>query len=202
MSRKVIMLDVDGVLANFTYGFSLLANEMFGFPVVHTHEQPTWNFSGEGRLTKVQESAVWTRIRQTVGWWEGLQPLVSPSVFCRISNLGGHHEVLFTTSRVSSVTPPGAETKAWLHTLGVLLPSVIVSPKKGEIARAVGATHSLEDKAENAWSIHWISDIPQTASYLINRPYNQVQTVPEIGARVKRVASVEAFLDIVEGGGA
>ena len=95
---------------------------------------------------------------------------------------------------------PGLQTQRWLTNHGLETPSVVVSSKKGEIARAIRATHSLEDKIENAWAIHWISDSPQTKSFLLDRPYNRVQESPEIGARgIIRVGSVEEFLDEVEG---
>lgn len=199
MKRKVILMDLDGVLADFVEGFTRLANSLFHTQIITTPDQPSWNFRTWGLLTREQENLVWDQVKRDAGWWTRLKPLVSIGTFSRIDNLQLEHEVVFCTNRVSAAHPPGQQTSMWLESHGVYRPSVIVSGKKGEIARAIGATHSIDDKIENCWAVHWISDSPQTKSYLLDRPYNRIQKRPEVGpSGVKRVLTVDEFLDEVE----
>jgi len=202
MPAETVMFDVDGVLADFVKGFTATANRLFGTKIISTTEQTTWNFHSSGLLSKTQESFTWETLKNDGDWWERLDSLIGEETWRRIRELMRWSEVLFVTNRASDFSPPGLQTQRWLTNHGIETPSVVVSSKKGEIARAVRATHSLEDKIENAWAIHWISDSPQTKSFLLDRPYNRVQESPEIGARgVIRVGSVEEFLDEVEGEG-
>lgn len=199
MSRKVIMFDVDGCLADFVLGFTMLAHDLFGTAIVGTEDQPSWNFRTWGLLTRDQENETWKLLRGDSTWWARLKPMISDETFRRINLLKQAHEVVFCTNRSSSASPPGWQTALWLEQHGILRPSVIVSNKKGEIARAIGATHALDDKIENAWAIHWISDSPQTKSFLVDRTYNRIQALPEVGpSGVIRVNTVEEFLDKVE----
>jgi hypothetical protein len=193
------MFDVDGVLADFVEGFTRLANGLFGTKIITTLEQPSWNFRTWGLLTKNQENLTWDKLKQDPDWWRTLNPLIDVLTFTRINELQVRHEVVFCTNRMSAVAPPGRQTSFWLERHGITRPSVIVSGKKGEVARAIRATHSIDDKIENAWAVHWISDSPQTHSFLIDRPYNRIAALPEVGpSRVTRVATVKEFLDVVE----
>lgn len=197
--RPVVMFDVDGVLTDWVLGFTTLAAGMFGTPVVRTVEQPTWDFHTSGLLTRAQEEATWAAMKVAPRWWESLEPLVAPQVFWRIVELKRTSEVLFVTNRASDAEPPGQQTSRWLSAHWIDKPSVVVSGKKGEVAKAVGATHSLEDKAENAWMIHWLTE-GRAASFLLDRPYNRIhQSLPEIGTgKVIRLGKVEEFLAEVE----
>jgi uncharacterized HAD superfamily protein len=191
------MFDVDGVLADFVFGFTTLANELFGTKIITTPEQVSWNFRTWGLMTKEQENATWDALKQDPYWWARLQSLAPRETFEQINALQVANDVVFATSRVSDVSPPGWQTKRWLRDHGIYSPSVVVTSKKGEMARAIQANFSIEDKLENAWCIHWISDKPQTVSYIINRPYNQLPVTPEIGKALPRVATVDQFLNLI-----
>lgn len=195
--QRVIMFDVDGVLADFNASFTLEGHLLFGTKIFSDAEQLDWNYEDEGAMNKEQRTKAWEVVKNTPLWWFRLCPLVLEETFHRINGLQTRHEVLFVTNRVSHCEPPGWQTKLWLKKHGIELPSVVVTKKKGQQAEVAGADFSLEDKIENAWAIHWISDRPQTRSYLIQRPYNQLEG-RHFGPRLQRVATVDEFLDIVE----
>lgn len=191
------MFDVDGVLADFVHGFTALAHELFGTKIITTPEQPSWNFRTWGLMTREQENATWEALKKDPYWWARLLPLVKRETFERINRLRIAADVVFATSRVSDSAPPGWQTQRWLQDHGIYNPSVVVTSKKGEMARAIQADFSIEDKLENAWCIHWISDKPQTKSYIINRLYNQLPEAPEIGKVLPRVDTVDEFLNLI-----
>lgn len=189
---KTILFDVDGVLAEFILAFTALANRLYGTPIIRTEEQPSWRFS---KLDYIQERRVWEIIQATPGWWTGLAPLVGPETLGRIHRLTRTDNVVFGTSRVSDVDPAARQTVEWLRQLGIPNPSVVVTKLKGDLARLIQADYAIDDKAENAACIHWISDSPQTQVYLLDRPYNRNYTLPD---RIKRIHTVDQFLMDIE----
>lgn len=195
--QRVIQFDVDGVLADFNASFTLEGHLLFGTKVFGDAEQVDWYYQDEGSMNDAQRDKVWDIVKNTPLWWYRLRPLVNQRTFDRIAQLHLKHEVVFVTNRISNCEPPSWQTKMWLEKHGIGRPSVIVTKKKGQAAEAIGADYSIEDKIENCWAIHWISDRPQTRSYLVNRPYNQLGG-RRIGPRVPRVDTVDEFLDIIE----
>lgn len=79
--------------------------------------------------------------------------------------------IYFVTSRVG--VEPKHQTENWLMDAGIARPTVIVASRKGMAADLLGATHAIDDKAENAWMVHWLS--PKTRIYLLDAPYNRVE---------------------------
>lgn len=193
--HKVIQLDMDGVLADFSLGFTTLGHELFGTPIVTCTEQVTWNF--RFGLTPEQQDETWRRLQLTDNWWRSLEPLVDSWVLNRIQNLSLQYDVYFVTNRLSGMTPAGIQTVHWLNEHGIFNARVLVSKHKGEAARLLGTTHSLEDNWDNAGYIHCIADSPQVKSYLLNRPYNRALR-GQTGDKFTRLDSVEEFLAIVE----
>lgn len=185
---KTILFDCDGVLADFIKGFTLIANRKYGTPIITTIQQPHWDFNW--LLTNKQQEEVWSEIKQSSTWWTSLEPLVSYEVFNLISKLNACANLIFGTNRISNLTSASSQTSRWLEDMGVVPSSVVVTKKKGDLARVIGADFALDDNAENASCIHWISDSPQTKVFLLNRPYNQ-QPVPK---RIIRINSVQEFL--------
>ena len=194
---KTIIFDVDGVLADFVKAFVKTAQ--LYWPKIRstdTRSQKTWSF--QPLMTEMQEAAVWVKVYHSRYFWQRIETLVGSPIFARIDALAQENLVYFVTDRASRYNAQ-RQTYYWLEQNGIMRPNVIVSKRKGDIARAVGATHVIEDKWDNAQCIHWISDSPQTKVYLLNRPYNQVPDAPHIGAKgVTRVRSLNMFLSMME----
>jgi hypothetical protein len=192
----VIMFDIDGVLADFVLGFTSRAAEIFNVQPRTTTDVQSWHL--EEVMTREQLNFVLKLIERSPSFWYDLPvaPQVSPEDFGRINILGIHHRVYFVTSRIESGNTI-QQTRLWLSKCGIVYPNVVMSKKKGEFARAVGADYSIEDKWDNAHCIHWFSDSPQIKSYLIDRPYNHVSNI--VGAqRVRRISTVKEYLDDIE----
>jgi uncharacterized HAD superfamily protein len=114
-------------------------------------------------------------------------------VFFRINQLNYNHEIYFVTNRPTIEAKQ--QTENWFINNGICNPTVVITKKKGDFAKAVGVDFSIEDKPENAWCVAWLS--PNTKSYLINRSYNQVEG--NIGSsKVIRIDSVGEYLDAIE----
>ena len=188
---STILFDVDGVLADFVGAFTQQAKEM-GFlkEIISTEEQLNWDGFG---LTQKQMNSVWDVILGTEHWWYQLDPLISQPSFRQIQDLTYDHQVVFVSAREG--IHPQRDTVNWLTDRGVVTPSVIITKRKGEIARALDADYSLEDKPENAAVIHWMADVKPCKSYIIDRPYNRVDYLPK---KIKRVKTVEEFLNEIE----
>lgn len=162
-----------------------------GVPVTTTSEQPSWNcFVG---MDKKQVRLVWDKIKKDPMFWFELPPLVPEWEFERINELNEYHRVYFVTSRVGLDCK--TQTEGWLNQHGVYRPTVIISSRKGDIARAVNADFSIDDKASNASCIAWMTD-DRTKSYLLDRKYNQC---PQdfLASSVIRIGSVRNYLDII-----
>lgn len=184
---KTVMFDVDGVLADFTKGFTEVAYRMYGTPVRFMTDMAYYNDFG---LDDEQVAEVWRYISAWRDWWSNLLPLVSPEVFYQIQNLARLNQVYFVTNRYHGTPSTQNQTVRFLQWHGIESPSVIVSKHKAEVARALRVQFSIEDKAENASEI---ADV-DVRSYLIDRRYNQIDVDP----RVIRVATVSEFLEDVQ----
>lgn len=182
MKQLTLIMDVDGVLANFYPGYNELCARM-GKPILEP-----------GRWDDFLDEEVWAAIKRSDDFWYDLPALVDERTFARIDGLDQVGTVYFVTNRPGGTAKN--QTEAWLADFGLVDPTVIVTKFKGELAKAVVATHAIEDKAENAWCIAWLS--PGTTSYLVDRPYNRYDPGQFGSSRVVRVATVEEWLDKVE----
>lgn len=191
---RTVILDVDGVLADFVWGFMSLAYRKFGVPVAvyGTIHQAQWDtFHG---LSRSQVSEVWQDIKESPDFWYALPRLATPSDFSKVRDLCSRADVYFVTSR------PGRDSKVqtedWLKSYDIDNPTVIVSSRKGEAAMVVGAHAMLDDKPGNVIFTQYYS--PKTFPYIIDRPYNRFDS-SVIGSKVARVYSVGEFVDRVSG---
>lgn len=179
--KTIVQFDMDGVLSDFHAGYHQLQRQLGQEPA----DRENWN--------NFLNDRVWEHIDMSRNFWYNLPPLVSSEVFERIDRLQEHVPIYFVTAR------PGLDVKRqtedWLVKRKVTLPTVICTSKKGYFARAVGVSHSIEDKAGNAVYISYES--PATKSYLINCAWNQFDG-SILGSKVIRVDKVEQFLDDVE----
>lgn len=183
-----VVLDIDGVLADFILGFTTLANRMFGTPVFTTLEQKTWD-SYEG-LTDVQCTQALEAAKLSPTFWQDLPPIASPEELARLASAARAQDLYFVTNRFGIGAK--TQTEAWLRRHGVSSPTVIVSEAKGEIAKAVRADVLLDDKAGNAVFTQYYSRA--TAVYLIDRPYNRFDPAV-LGSKIVRVRTLLEFFE-------
>jgi len=192
--KGVIIFDVDGVLADFDKGFTTIGSVLYGTPISTVQDQPEYNF--RHCMDRKQQDRCWDYLKHSPNWWATLDPIVSIEEWVEINDLCYRYEVYFVTHRMHELTPAGEQTRVWLQSCGVRHPRVIVSSKKGEIARAVKATHAIEDNWGNACAIHWMAESPQCKVFLIERRYNEAarQIIP---VRINPIETVGQFITCV-----
>ena len=194
--KAVIQFDIDGVLADYVKGFCRLSNSVF-MGTLNGSDQDSARYGTEHLVGTAVAEILWGYILRSSRFWAELPASVGLDTFRRINELQyDGHAVYFVTNRMG--IEPKAQTYRWLRQHGIDSPTVVISARKGEFARAVRATHSIEDKAGNATHIAYHTE-GATASYLLDRPYNRFPH-EALGSKVTRVNSVTEFLDRVEEG--
>jgi uncharacterized HAD superfamily protein len=182
MRHLVVQCDVDGVLADFTTAFRREARRYDSGISLEHH---AWPFDLD--IPKGIVNMVWSTIKANPGWWAGVEGLPLILEWDRLGDLVNEHDVYFVTAR------PGPQarlaTVAWLEDQEIVAPVVIRASDKAAIARAIGATHSIEDHPGNALAI--AQQGPR--SYLLDQPWNR----GEDHGLVTRVTTLDAFLDAV-----
>ena len=191
MSKR-ILFDIDGVLADFILGFTTKAHELFGKEIHTTPKHQKWDFPD---YSKSELDTLWENIKLDGMFWYFLSPLVEYLTFNRIRGIMHKNEVYFVTNR------PGInskyQTETWLQYFLEVPATVVVASRKGEFAKAIDADFSIEDKAENAWCIAWLS--PNTKSYLLDRAFYRYDDTRIGSSKVIRVYSVDEYLDVIGG---
>ena len=176
MKRKVVQFDVDGVLADFLTGYRAVESKLGLEPTY----APVWD--------AYLNDAVWHVIKDSSTlFWRHLPMLASPHEFARINDLTYAFDVYFVTAR-PGVTAK-TQTQRWLQLKGISSPTVIVSSKKGQVARAIEADFAIEDNLGNAIDLwdHFVENV-----FLLDAPYNQ-----GLAPSVTRIKTVSEFLDEV-----
>lgn len=169
-----VLVDVDGVCADFVSAFYLLARARNPqIPAVTTHTQTAW-YNWEG-MSREEVKANWTFIKQSPTYWASLHSLMSQADkrALLIAGLTPGISLYFCTSR------PGynvkQQTEIWLKgEIPGFLPTILVAERahnKPAIAMALDINLSLEDNAENAHEIGKV--IGAANSYILPRLYNR-----------------------------
>lgn len=189
------MFDVDGVLADFVWGFTHLMNQM-GMPITpyNTFQQKSWDF----QFPKEMSTPAWKAVADSEDFWESLPTLASADEMAAIAELNERENVYFVTSRAGKGSSKH-QTESWLRARGILNPTVVITPHKGWFAHAINAHYSIDDKAGNATFVAYHARELQrpTLSFLLNQQYNQWdQSV--LGTKVVRVATVAEMLALAE----
>jgi len=191
---KTIMFDVDGVLAEFILSFTTLGHTLHGTSIYTSHQHRAWDVFD--CMTPVQYGEVWKHINNSAEFWRTMPAATSQDVFNEIERIKQQegNVAYFVTARHG--VRAKEQTEAWLRDRGIDNPTVVMTKAKGELAKAVGAHFCIDDKATNAWCVHWFTD-GKCKSYLRDYPYNADPTM--IGSsHVRRVKTVEDFLEEVE----
>ena len=181
-----LLIDVDGVLAEFTYGFTKLATELgLVEKPWRCHTQKTWAFDFD-------VDAVWEELKRRYNWWMTLEPLVDVVEIAVLNELIKAHDVYFVTSRPRTQgLSAEKQTEYWLagigiHTAGA---SVIATKTgtKGALAKALDINLGWDDHLGN------LEDLTRADILAVSRPWRYNEAWWGIQA-----SSVHSFNGIVE----
>jgi hypothetical protein len=165
-----LLVDIDGVLADFNPSYVATMCKVANKDV--TLPQGEWPTEWSQEVT-----ATWGEIcAKGSEFWYNLPSL--PGVDTFIDELNevaesAEAEVYFVTSR------PGwdvkAQTELWLYERGMDIPTVIpITWSKGVVAKAIGATHAVDDKPSNCEDIDLhTNQVCRTTLYA--QPYNAAE---------------------------
>lgn len=130
-------------------------------------------------------------MKRDPGFWLRLTPYPkTPAVLKRLQKLAvTGHDVYFITTRVGVECK--RQSELWLQKEGFMLPTVIISASKGQVADGIGLNVFIDDKPENIEDVIF-GTIHGARCYLLNRPYNLDRQVRDC----TRVNSVEEMLDL------
>lgn len=143
-----IMVDIDGVLADFVGGFTTLGNAMFGLSVKRNGEQEDWSWSGSGWCTSEQENEIWECLKASSTFWRSLKTLsnVSAADLQLVAATHTTQPLIFVTSRPGRTA--WRQTVDWLEERGIMEPLVVRTAKtlrKPAVCRGLGLMAAIED---------------------------------------------------------
>lgn len=154
-SRRRLLIDLDGVIANFTQAYcnAAIINNLPGARSFRQDEILSWDWVQEQLgWTRAQEDELWRWIRNQQNWWMSMEPLVSESEIEQLNYAIRDHDIYFVTARprTRGLT---AETQSryWLEGIGVhaAQASVIASRTKGQVAAGLDIEVALDDSLKN-----------------------------------------------------
>ena len=191
MKTQTIVMDLDGVLADFVSHFTKTAGRITAkpLPVTRTQEHAMWGVFPD--LAPEDVTKTWAYIASNPTFWTELPSLLGDADLESVKSLVSHN-VYFATSRRA----PGAlnASKEWIYAnLGIVQPSVVVTHRKGEFCKVVDANYFIDDKSENVDCSTWMTD-GKAKSYVITRPYNSGQHGPH-SSKARRVDTVRQFIE-------
>ncbi len=141
--------DMDGVLADFAWGFTLTAEEMFGTPVSTAKDWHAWSASEVLGITRRQAKNVYAAMTDEV--WRNLPSLFSERTEARLIQLGNsfNYELVIITARYDLVEDI---TKQWLRDRNIKA-EVHFRDDKGAACMELGVHTFLDDKPKHAEAV-------------------------------------------------
>jgi hypothetical protein len=183
-----IAFDLDGVLANFTRGFTRIANHLYGTPVGDHPSQESWMFEELPALglDKAKCDGVWKVINESPTFWANLDPF-NPSVMFLIEKIKNK---VFITNRPGIM--PREQSVAFLERWGVYSPTVIVASDKVPVLRDHKVVAMIDDYYKNCFPIR--EAIPECYTAMLHTPYNKIHHDEWARRGGELVLSVDQFV--------
>ena len=195
---SIAVVDIDGVLADFTHGFSSLTTRLGLTEKSWTcGEQPTWEW---GELTEENSSLAWGAVRAGDSFWRNLHPIPSQGEIGRLYVLKSKVDIVYMTGRVGVTSQKQSED--WLHWYGFPLAPVIMETDK------LAGILDLNAASPEGRVISIIDDKPDTLLQLTRNnsvqpldvctrdwPYNRhIWTTRRVSSLGEWIAGVEELL--------
>jgi hypothetical protein len=186
--------DIDGVLASFFEAYErktveVTGRDLFAVPATEAAPPHDWDWPQAQGYTNEEMARVWAAIREDLSFWSDLPALPGLDAIRDLYNLN-KVDVYFITARPGKTSK--AQTEYWLTVHGFLAPTVLISPHKGLMAKALALDVYIEDNLGNAIAV--MTQSPTTRTYLLDRPYNKVVN-PEAVPELRVVQTVQEMLE-------
>jgi hypothetical protein len=177
-----LLIDLDGVVADFTLGFSSLATDM-GLVTKPwtTNQQESWDYS-------FSVNEVWAELKSRWNWWMTLPPLINDHEVRLLNEVIASNNVYFVTNRPATRGYSAEmQSRLWLGSIGVQADhaSVIAtrSGTKGVLAKSLNLELAIDDKPSN------LEEIALQGVGVVKRNWKYNSDSPFIG-----VSKLEDFL--------
>lgn len=171
--KRILGVDVDGVLADFNSAFIDLIVEVAHrdlFPP-RPFDIPVWNYPERYGYGPEEMSAVWASINGSSSFWQTLPTYPETIAAMRYlrSRVQAGDDVYFVTNRSGATAK--IQTERWLRRFEFGSPTVLITSAKGLIAKALKFDVYVDDRVENILDVRmWSKD---TRAVLFDRPWNQ-----------------------------
>lgn len=138
MTKPVVVVDLDGVLADFCFGFT----EMLYRRPRSNGTQETWTFDA----TPLQIKRAWARIDQSKTFWYSLVPLVSESEVSDARHLARSADFVYMTGREERGNDTLGQSTRWLKFLGMPEGAIVLEGDKlAGVRRLTGDVYGIID---------------------------------------------------------
>lgn len=204
-SIPIVLVDLDGVLVEFTRGFGRLAREVLlrDFPAISTGERAAGWETGAlyPDIRGADRDRVWGAAWTSSSFWRTLPPLEPPLQLERLGHLPCI-KYYVTRRRGFKVHE---QTQGWLQEhCGDPAPTVLVlAPHqvRGPLVPMLGVTHALDDQPENLVNLLTYAG-DRAEVWMRAWPHNDYLRVANYGAindqRLHIAESLKDFLDAIE----
>lgn len=192
--RRVIGIDVDGVLADFVTGFNQKLVEVTGRDLLGANYTPTvWDWPQHAGYTADEIAATKGAVRWDRYFWLGLSGYDNvPEVLNTLVRL--KLDVYFITDRFGRTAKN--QTERWLHIQHLaasgycpaIMPTVLVTPHKGLACQTLGITHYIDDNEDNCLEAMQAG----ARTFICDRPWNHTFSHRDIER-----TGLQGFLDAV-----
>lgn len=189
-----VVIDVDGVFANFNRGFVETLNGIRpDRPSISgkDYEPTVWNYpTHELGCTPAELDAIAKHVAESGSWWAKLHHYEG-AIECltEINGMMQRQEIdgTFVTSRKGSAANVRFQTMQWLSARGVTQPQVLVVEGKTQAAQVLEADAIVDDRPSN------LGVLTFEHLALFDRPWNQEVALPRLhgyGALIGWLASL------------
>jgi 5'(3')-deoxyribonucleotidase len=171
MMRKIVLLDCDGVLADFTGAVCHWASVMFKREFSPS-QVTQWDFCKALDLSDTETKQVKVLLSESDRFWPNLQPMDGAADAVRRLRMVA--DVYVVTSPWDSCPTWEYERKAWLQrVMGIPKADVLMGPAKHIVAGDVFVDDKPETVAQWNRDQGWFSEGGRSHAVLWDTPYNR-----------------------------
>lgn len=190
--RIKIGVDIDGVIANFIRGFSILARNRFGkhVPIIENKEDIlTWDFSFLN-ITEREAGEIFIEIQKSDSFWTTLKVVDLESWRDFITEFNtDKYEVYFISNRENGINLH-SQTVKWLNSVGWRNPQVILTKTKHYIIGLLEIDYFIDDNSKNCQDALMLTSAD---CYVYDYPHNRYIEMEYFNSEIKRVNNLTEF---------